>query len=117
MAKDSDNSEDEMVYIAVKDESDDEGDKKSLISHVIKNDTWIIGNGFSHHMTGDKTKFEHFEHYDGDSVRFGNNEPCCIKGKGCISLTNELICDNSYWVEGLKNNLPSVTQLNNISFK
>ena len=33
MAKDFD-SEDEMVYIVVKDESDDEGDKMELISHV-----------------------------------------------------------------------------------
>ena len=42
MAKDSDNSEDEMVYIIVKDESNYEGDKITLISHVIKNDTQII---------------------------------------------------------------------------
>ena len=48
------------------------------------------------------------EHYDGGSKRFGNNEPCGIKGEGCISLTNELRCDNSYWVEGLKHNLLSV---------
>ena len=68
-------------------------------------------------MTGDKTKFEGMEYYDGGSVRFGNNEPCCIKGKGFISLTNELVCDNSYWVEGLKHNLLSVTQLNSIGFK
>ena len=32
-------------------------------------------------------------------------------------LTKELICDNSYWVEGLKNNILSVAQLNNIGFK
>ena len=44
-----------------------------------KNDTQIIDNGFSHHMTGDKTNFEYIEHYGGGSVRFGNNEPCCIK--------------------------------------
>ena len=50
MIKESDNSEDEMVYIVVKDESDDEGDKIALISHVSKNDTWIIDSGFSHHM-------------------------------------------------------------------
>lgn len=68
-------------------------------------------------MTSDKTNFEHMEHYDGGSVRFGNNKLCCIKGKGCISLTKELRCDNAYWVEGLNNNLMSVAQLNNIGFK
>ena len=78
MAKYSNNSEDKMVYIDVNDESDDEGDKMALISHVRKNDTWIIDSRCSHHMTGDKTKFEHMEHYDGGSVRFENNEPCCI---------------------------------------
>ena len=105
-----------MVYIDVKDEQDEE-DKMVLISHVSKNDTWIIYSGCSHHMNSDKTNFEHMEHYDGGSVRFGNNEPCCVKGKGCISLTNELRCDNAYWVEGLKHNLMSVAQLNNIGFK
>ena len=88
-----------------------------IISHVGKNDTWMIDSGCSHYMTGDKSKFEQLEHYDGGSVRFGNNEPYCIKGKGCIALTKELRCDNSYWVEGLKHNLLSVAQLNNIGFK
>ena len=32
-------------------------------------------------------------------------------------MTNQIICDNTYWVEGLKHNLPSVAQLNNIRFK
>ena len=81
MAKDFDNSEHEIVYIVVKDVSNDEGDKMALISHVSKNDIWIIESGCSHHITRDRTNFEHFEHYDGASVRFGNNEPCCIKGK------------------------------------
>ena len=64
MAKDSNDSEDEMVYIAIKGESDDEEDETALISHVSKNDTWIIDSGCSHHMTRDRTKFEHMEHYD-----------------------------------------------------
>ena len=56
MAKDSNNSEDEIVYIAVKDESDDEGDNMALTSHVRKNDTWIIDGGCPHHMTRNKKK-------------------------------------------------------------
>ena len=55
--------------------------------------------------------------YDGGSVRFGNNETFCIKGKGRISLTKELVCDNAYWVEGLKHNLLSVAQILNNGFK
>jgi hypothetical protein len=89
----------------------------ALIYHVCKNDTWIIDSGFSHHMTSDKSKLEHLEHYDGGSVRFGNDELCYVNGKGCIALTNEFICENAYWVEGLKNNLLSVAQLDNIRFK
>lgn len=97
----------------MKDESDnDEEDNMALISYVRKNDTWIIDSGFSHHMIGDKTKFENFEDYDGGSVRFCNNEPCYIKGRGRISLTKKYICDNAYWVEGLKHNLLSMALLN-----
>ena len=54
MAKDSDNSEDEIVYISIREEFDNERDKMILISHMRKNDTWIIDNGCSCHMTGEK---------------------------------------------------------------
>ena len=80
---DFDNSSDneEMVCITIKDESKDEDKKMTLILHVSENNTWIIDSGCSHHMTSDKSKFEHMEHYDGGSVRFGNTKPFCIKGK------------------------------------
>ena len=35
------------------------------------------------------------KHYDRGTVRFGKNEPCCTKGKGRISLTRELVCENA----------------------
>ena len=68
----------------------------ALISHISKNDTQNIDSGCSKNMTSDKSKFEHLEHYDGGSVRFGNDEPCYVNGKGCIALTNDLRCDNAY---------------------
>ena len=114
---DSSSDNEEMVCLAIKDESEDEDKKMVLISHVSKNDTWIIDSDCSHHMIGDKTKFEFMEHYCGGSVRFGNNEPYCIKGNGCITLTNELRCDNSFWVKVLKHNILNAAQLNNIRFK
>ena len=40
-----------------------------------------------------------------------------MKGKGCIALTDEIRCDNTYWVEGLRHNILSVAQLNNIGYK
>ena len=71
----------------------------------------------SHHMIGDKGKFTALTHYDGNSVRFGNDAPCLIKGKGSIKLTEKISCDNAYYVEGLNYNLLSVSQLRNIGCK
>ena len=68
-------------------------------------------------MTGDKSKFITFTQYDGNSVGFGNNAPCLIKGKGSIKLTKKISCDNTYYVEGLNYNLLSVSQLGNIGCK
>ena len=45
MAEYSSDNEDEMVYIDVKDESNNKKYKIPLISYVKKNDTWIIDSG------------------------------------------------------------------------
>ena len=59
MVKESKNSdEDEIVYISIKGESDDENDKLGLICNINNNDTWIIDSGHSYHMIDDKFKFE-----------------------------------------------------------
>ena len=52
--EDSDENDDEVVYVAMKDESD-EDEETTLITYMNKNDKWIIDSGCSHHMTRDKS--------------------------------------------------------------
>lgn len=68
-------------------------------------------------MTSDKHKFVRLKDYDGDCVRFGNDAPYLMKGKGSITLLDNAKCDDVYWIEGLKYNLLSVAQLNNIGYQ
>ena len=45
-------------------------------------------------MTSDKEKFEDIGPYNGGFVKFGNDIPCVIKGKGTIQLTDKITCKN-----------------------
>ena len=84
----SDENDDEVVYVSMKDDSN-EDEATTLITYANRNDKWIVDSGCSHHMTRDKSKFVTFTQYDGNSVRFGNDAPCLIKGKGSIKLTRK----------------------------
>ena len=84
--EDFDENEDKVVYVAMKDESN-EDETKTMVTYVNKNDKWIIDSWCSHHKTGDKSKFITFTQYDGNSVIFENDAPCLIKGKCSIKLT------------------------------
>ncbi|GLJ07185.1 hypothetical protein SUGI_0060740 [Cryptomeria japonica] len=108
----------EVVYVDIKDGSDEERyEEKDLISRINTNDSWIIDSGCSHHMIGDKHKFVILEDYDGGYVRFGNDAPYPVRGKGSITLLDIAKCNDVYWVEGLKYNLLSVAQLNNTGYR
>lgn len=87
-------------------------DQKALVSHVDNSNDWIIDSGCSHHMTSDQSKFLSLKEFDGRVVRFGNDSPCMVKGKGTISLNGKSSADDVYWVDGLKHNILSVAQLN-----
>ena len=80
----SDDHDDEVVYVAMKDDSN-EDEAITLVSCVNKNNRWIIDSGCSHDMTRDKSKFIALNYYDENSVRFGNDAPYLIKGKGYIN--------------------------------
>ena len=47
--QDSNENDDEVVHVAMKDESD-EDEATALMTCVNKNDRWIIDSGYSHHM-------------------------------------------------------------------
>ncbi|GLJ51110.1 hypothetical protein SUGI_1088070 [Cryptomeria japonica] len=99
----------DIVFVYIKEEI---SDQKALVSHLDNLDDWIIDSGCSHRMTSDRIKFLTLNEFDGGVVRFGNNSPCMVKGKGSISLNGKSSADDVYWVEGLKHNLLSVSQLN-----
>lgn len=70
-------------------------------------------------MTGDKKMFTHFEEMDCINVRFGNSGKGRILGKGTIGSNPKI--ENVVFVEGLKFNLLSISQLydkgKEVSFK
>ena len=71
----------------MKDESN-EDEATTLVTCMNKNDRWNIDIGCSHDMTGDKSKLIILNCYEENSIRFGNDAPCLIKGKGSIKLTD-----------------------------
>ena len=99
-----------MVYVVVKEDPNEERyeEGKALISHVSKNDTWIIDSRCSHHMTGDISKFDKLEEYNSGTIKLGNDVPCLVKGGGSLMLNDKIKCDDAYWVQGLKYNMLSV---------
>ena len=73
---------------------------------------WILDSGCTSHMTGDKTKLNNMNNFNDGSVKFGNNDDAKIVGKGHVSLNGgKILCDNVLYVDGLKHNLLSVSQL------
>jgi len=73
---------------------------------------WYIDSGCSKHMTGDKEKLQSYSALEkGKKVSFGNDTPVVIKGKGTVQLKEKVKAGNVLYVDGLKHNLLSVSQM------
>ena len=72
---------------------------------------WYLDNGCSRHMAGDQSLFKVFESKKGGNVTFGDVSKSQIKGKGIISLLGLRDIANVLYVEGLKVNLLSISQI------
>ena len=62
-------------------------------------------------MTGDRSLFKVFESKKGGNITFGDGSKSQIKGRGIISLPRLPDIANILYVEGLKVNLLSISQI------
>lgn len=77
-----------------------------------KGNQWYIDNRCSSHTTRDHTNFITLKEENRGGVTFGANTTARITGKGMLSLDNgKTKIENILYVEGLKHNLLSFSQL------
>ena len=63
-------------------------------------------------MKGDKNKILAYSGLEKENnVTFGNDTPVVIKGKGSVFLKEKVKANNVMYVDGLKHNLLSVSQM------
>ena len=72
---------------------------------------WYLDSGCSRHMTGDRSLFKVFESKKGGNVTFGDGSKLQIKGKRIISLPRLSDIANVLYVEDLRVNLLSISQI------
>ena len=80
----------------------------------------MLDSGFTQHMTGDPRMFNSINENRSngiDSITFGNNDKCKVKGLGKIAISNDMSIFNVLLVESLNFNLLSVAQLCDLGFK
>ena len=78
---------------------------------VIDTCLWYLDSDCLRHMTGDRSLSKVFELKKGGNVTFGYGSKSQIKGKGIISLPRLPDIANVLYVEGLKVNLLSISQI------
>lgn len=73
---------------------------------------WYIDIGWSKHIIGDKYKLISYNDLEKEkNVTFGNDSHLDIKGKGYVFLKEKVKVGNVMYVDGLKNNMLSVSKM------
>ena len=72
---------------------------------------WFLDSGCSKHMTGDQLQFQELTLKQKGFVNYGNNNKGKILGIGNVGHSSTLLIENVLFVEGLKYNLLSISQL------
>ena len=80
----------------------------------------MLDSGCTQHMTGDSRMFNSINTNDSngvDSITFGDNGKCKVKGLGKIVISNDLSISNVLLVESLNFNILLIAQLCDLLFK
>ncbi|XP_042950195.1 uncharacterized protein LOC122282303 [Carya illinoinensis] len=72
---------------------------------------WYLDNGCSRHMSGDRSLFKTVEEYKCGTVTFGDGGKADIIGKGEIDILGLPVLREVLFVDGLKANLLSISQM------
>ncbi|XP_068487013.1 uncharacterized protein [Phaseolus vulgaris] len=72
---------------------------------------WYLHSGCSKHMTGDKSKFLSISFKQEGHITYGDNNKGRILGSGSIGDKDILVIHDVLYVEVLKHNLLSISQL------
>ena len=78
---------------------------------------WYLDNGCSRHMTGDKSLFQKLDRKRSENVTFGDNSKGEIQEIGIIGNNSKTLIKHVLYVEGLKHNLLSISQLCDKDFR
>ena len=73
--------------------------------------SWYFDSGCSHHMKGNRSFFTNFTEFNGGNVTFGHGNVANVKGKDIICAPRIPNLEEVLYVEGLKANLISISQI------
>ena len=72
---------------------------------------WYLDNGYSRHMTGDKTLFKTLKEKEDGFVTFGDGSHSQVLGTGIVDISGLPLLTDVLYMKGLKANLLSITQI------
>jgi len=85
-----------------------------LVAHtaltILDTCLWYLDSGCSKHMTGDKTLLKEVQMGKGGRIAYGDGSQSKVIGKGIIDIPGLGTSQEALYVEGLKENLLSISQ-------
>ncbi|XP_022866024.1 uncharacterized protein LOC111385832 [Olea europaea var. sylvestris] len=103
------------VWVKKSDLGRPSGRENSFVAHVAlkaqNSNMWYLDSACSRHMCGNKSLFTTLDECNGGMVTFGNGGSAPILGKGTVQMHDLPVISNVLYVDGLKSNLLSISQI------